>query len=250
MPVRKAVFEISSISTSSGTQTRLAISEATVAEYAEAMIVGDRFPPVVVFRDGDKVILADGFHRVRAARQAGFEKITAEVHVGSRLDALLYSLGSNDKHGLRRTNEDKRYAVTVALREFAHLSDRMIAGMCGVSVTFAGSVRRQLSTMDSSQKRLGKDGKARKLPTKAPTLLCGTDATPKPLPVESTNVLERKASKTALDIAERFSALEVDLKAALNRFPAKRSVFLAVMRKIRTDLTLLENKIRSGKSQE
>jgi hypothetical protein len=113
-PVRKAVFEISAISTSSGTQTRAGISEATVAEYAEAMISGDRFPPVVVFRDGGKLILADGFHRIRAARQAGFRKISAEVHIGSRLDALRYSLGCNDKHGLRRTNENKRYAVTVA----------------------------------------------------------------------------------------------------------------------------------------
>ena len=50
MPVRKAVFEISSISTSSGTQTRAGISEATVAEYAEAMISGDRFPPCFIIR--------------------------------------------------------------------------------------------------------------------------------------------------------------------------------------------------------
>jgi hypothetical protein len=248
MPVRKAVVEISSISTNSGTQTRAEISEATVAEYAEAMIGGDRFPPVVVFRDGGKLILADGFHRIRAAKQAGFQKIAADIRAGDRMDALRYSLSCNHKHGLRRTNEDKRYGVTVALLEFAHLSDRMIAGMCGVSVTFVGNVRHQLSTMDSSQKRVGKDGKARKLPAKAQAIHCG--ATPNPVPVGSINGVEREATRTALAIAERFSALELELRAALIRFPAKHSVFLAVMRKIRTDLILLEHKIRSGKPQE
>jgi hypothetical protein len=105
-PVRKATFEISSISTSSGTQTRAGISEATVAEYAEAMIGGDRFPPVVVFRGGDRLILADGFHRIRAARHPVFHRISAEIHVGSHFDALRYSLGCNHTHGLRRTYQD------------------------------------------------------------------------------------------------------------------------------------------------
>ena len=39
----------------------------------------------------------------------------------------------------------------------------------------------------------------------AQRLHCGTEATPKALPVESTNGLEREATETALAIAERFS---------------------------------------------
>lgn len=146
MSVRNAVLEISSISTNSGTQTRIGISEATVAEYAEAMIAGYRFPPIVVFRGGGKLILGDGFHRIRAARRAGFAKIAAELRAGDRLDALRFSLGCNHKHGVRRTNEDKRHAVALALREFGQMSDRIVSGICCVSVTFVGNVRRQLST--------------------------------------------------------------------------------------------------------
>ena len=51
------------------------------------MIAGDRFPPVVVFQNNGTFILADGFHRVRAAKLAKLEKTAATVHHGTRLDA-------------------------------------------------------------------------------------------------------------------------------------------------------------------
>ena len=112
--------------------------------YAEAMIRGDRFPPIDVFQDNGDLVLADGFHRVRAARKARFERIDAVVHHGTRTDALKFSLQANHSHGLRRSNADKQYAVTLALTEFSRLSDRMIAALCGVSHSTVGIVRRQL----------------------------------------------------------------------------------------------------------
>jgi hypothetical protein len=50
-----------------GTQTRAHLCDATVAEYAEAMVRGDRFPPVVAFQQNGELLLADGFHRVKKA---------------------------------------------------------------------------------------------------------------------------------------------------------------------------------------
>ena len=76
---------------------------------------------------------------------------------GGRIDALKFALGANAIHGQRRTNQDKRRCVEIALREFANLSSRAIAEMCGVSDPFVNQIR-QVQTVSTSQ-RTGSDGK-------------------------------------------------------------------------------------------
>ena len=127
-----------------GTQTRAALDTDTAAEYAEAMKAGASFPPVVVFHDGSAYWLADGFHRVEAARQAGMMSIKATIEAGSNRDACLYAIGANQAHGLRRTNADKRRAVQALLNdsEWGNWSDREIAKRCGVSHPFVAKLRR------------------------------------------------------------------------------------------------------------
>lgn len=49
-----------------GTQIRAAINEAVVGEYAELMQADTKFPPVVLFHDGNAYYMADGFHRAMA----------------------------------------------------------------------------------------------------------------------------------------------------------------------------------------
>jgi hypothetical protein len=124
-------LKLKAIQTDAGTQTRARLDEMTVADYAEAMIRGEKFPPVTVFPNNGDLVLADGFHRLKAARKARFEKIDAEVRMGTRTDALKFSLQSNHAHGLRRTNDDKRHAVTIALKEFTDWSDGAIRGGVG-----------------------------------------------------------------------------------------------------------------------
>lgn len=157
-----------------GTQTRAKLNGDTIADYAEDMTEGAKFPPVVVFDDGNEYLLADGFHRVMAAERCGWRDIDAEIHKGSKQDAIKYSLGANNRHGLRRTNADKRYAVGVALVEFGKLSDRAIAELCGVGADLVGDARRQVSESDTSNlrkpiesdlsepppPRIGRDGKS------------------------------------------------------------------------------------------
>jgi hypothetical protein len=96
------------------------------------------------------LFLADGWHRVMAARRARLTRIQVEIRPGSRKDALRFALGCNQAHGLRRSNADKRRCVEVALAEFGSWSDRLLADMCGVSVQTVGNVRQQLSIFDSS----------------------------------------------------------------------------------------------------
>jgi ParB-like chromosome segregation protein Spo0J len=59
-----------------------------VQRYAEML---DALPPVVVFDTGEGLLLADGYHRVAAARARGLETVEAEVRHGSRHDALRYA---------------------------------------------------------------------------------------------------------------------------------------------------------------
>ena len=97
-------------------QTRAETDAATVAEYAERMRDGAKFPPVRVFCDAEAntLWLADGIHRVEAAKAIGCKAVKAEVSAGTKTDALRFALGANATHGLRRSNADKRKALEMA----------------------------------------------------------------------------------------------------------------------------------------
>lgn len=162
-------IQLSQIILDAGTQIRADINSETVAEYAEAMLdtARNNFPAVVVFRTGpDKFILADGFHRVAAAKKRGFKDILAKVHEGSRTDALKFALEANTGHGLRLTNADKHQSVELALAEWPTISNNEIARICAVSHTLVNKIRpAQVESASTSntekpnKKRVGKDGK-------------------------------------------------------------------------------------------
>jgi ParB-like chromosome segregation protein Spo0J len=65
------------------------LDEAVVARYAENL---GSLPPVVVFETEDGLLVADGYHRLAAARRAGRKTIAADVRRGSRADALRYAI--------------------------------------------------------------------------------------------------------------------------------------------------------------
>lgn len=139
---------IAKIRMDGGTQPRAQIFEEVVAEYAEDMKQGSVFPPVTVYYDGEEYWLADGFHRVRAKEAIGEIDITAEVYLGTQRDAVLYAVGANAAHGLRRTNADKYRSVERLLRdrEWNRWSNREIAKRCGVSDPFVGKIRSTLNS--------------------------------------------------------------------------------------------------------
>lgn len=94
------------------TQARVALDSAQVAEYAEAIRDGEKFPAVVVFHDGSDYWLADGFHRYHATKQVGHVSIEAEVRTGTVEEAQIYAFGANAKRGLSTNNEDNRSIIT------------------------------------------------------------------------------------------------------------------------------------------
>jgi hypothetical protein len=130
-----------------GAQMRVEMRVETVNDYAEDMLAGATFPPVVVFFDGTDYWLGDGFHRVEAARKIERETIDAEIRQGTLRDAILCGIGANAFHGLRRTQADIRRAVKFLVTdpEWSRLSDRKLGEIANVDHKTIGKYRRELS---------------------------------------------------------------------------------------------------------
>lgn len=143
-----ATLPIASITADQRAQPRTAILVDKVNEYTEDMERGDKFPALVVFREGDQHWLADGFHRYYAATAAGAKSIECHVKDGTLRDAILFSCSANAAHGLRRTNLDKRRAAAKLLEdeEWAKWADREIGRHCAVSHDFVRRVRKEVAT--------------------------------------------------------------------------------------------------------
>ncbi|MBE7472308.1 MAG: hypothetical protein HS114_24505 [Anaerolineales bacterium] len=127
-------------------QSRAATNTDLVDEYAEMMQNGVEFDPVQGVQDeNDQIYVYDGLHRGSAAKQVG-AKLWVEVQPGTQLDAEWLALTANQKHGLRRSREDVRRIVRLALLHpnGVSLSDREIARHCGVDHKTVGRMRTEL----------------------------------------------------------------------------------------------------------
>ncbi|ARV58924.1 hypothetical protein BZZ01_10010 [Nostocales cyanobacterium HT-58-2] len=160
---------IADILINGGTQSRAKLNWDVIAEYAEAIKLNAVFPPILVFFDGNNYWLADGFHRLHATKKAGRQEIAVEIRQGSRRDALLYSVGANANHGLRRSNADKRRAVEIMLRdeEWNHWSNREIAKRCSVSEFMVRQMREAIcdKNADTKKRTVQRQGKTYTLDT-------------------------------------------------------------------------------------
>ena len=201
-------LKLSCIEMDTSIQCRASIDTATVSEYAERMTEGDAFPPVIVYGTSGRCWIADGWHRIMAANQIGLLDIEATVTPGGRIDALKAALAANAAHGIRRTNQDKRRAVEIALREFGKLSSRQIAELCGVSTDMVIDHRPQLSESDSS-KRMGADGKERPATRRTSLTVAVTEPVAPPVgkPVDEVDDGEGPVKSWTRDEAENLSTM-------------------------------------------
>ncbi len=204
---------------------------------------GRQISTVVVFDNDGDFILADGFHREKAARKARFKSILSEIRVGSRQDALKFALKANHQHGLRRTNADKRKAVELALTEFGTLSDHLISDMCGVAQSFVSNQRHQLNSEFSSSRRLGRDGKVRELP------FSGRNGGARLNNSGEVEPLNDMGNQAFLEVAEALAGLEELVQKVLTDHGDKRPAILAAIGKLRSDLLQIEKRIRDGEAE-
>lgn len=181
---------IGDLRTDGGTQSRAEINMDTVYEYRDAWQSSVEFPPLDVFHDGAEHWLADGFHRFYGAREAKCHSVPCVVHKGTVDDARMFAAAANAKHGLKRSNPDKRKSVEIVLELHPEWSDRRIAEHCGVGHPLAAYVRKsQLEESSSSSPednhsspepafRIGRDGKKRRVqeqPVQSPEAVATAD---------------------------------------------------------------------------
>jgi hypothetical protein len=128
-------------------QSRAQPNIEAIDRYAEAYRRGDKFPPLIVFRHGTALILADGFTRAAAATAAGINSHAAYIYVGDLRAATLHAAAANLKHGALPTDADRRHAASRLLTdpEWSQWSDREISRRTGYSRTSVAKLRESLA---------------------------------------------------------------------------------------------------------
>lgn len=253
-----AGLPISAIRMDGGTQSRALLQDDVIAEYAAAMSDGVTFPPIVVFYDGSTHWLADGFHRVRAAIQSGASEVPADVRQGTQRDAILYSVGANEAHGLRRTNDDKRRAVLTLLNdaEWAKWSDREIARQCAVSDRFVNSQRALTANVRSERTYTTKHGTVATMNTSAIGRTAPEPMEPDMEVQEETGPVKRRGTgmtlpegENIIDLCRRGLELEADGLAS-DKVAAEIGITAQAYRYSRQIVLLADDKSLSPRDAE
>lgn len=131
----KTTLSVEDLVLDGGTQSRAGICEEAVEDYSLAL---DRsngkwpFPPIEVFHDGSRYLVASGFHRTLAARRCDVDTVPCVIHSGTAWDAFLFGIKANATNALRTNREDKRYNVEqlLASEEYTQVQ---IAELVGVT---------------------------------------------------------------------------------------------------------------------
>jgi len=90
-------------------QLRAALNEDAVERYN---VILDHLPPVILIDTPDGLLLADGFHRIEAARRLGRTKVAGLIYRGEWPDVLERSATANVAHGVPLTREERHAAVS------------------------------------------------------------------------------------------------------------------------------------------
>ena len=139
------------------TQFRTDTKGIAIESYAEAIARGERLPPPLVCRIGERFIVVDGEQRVGAHRNNKSDTIECSVFEGDMDLAMAVALSVNATHGVQRSTCDKRNAVQHALRRYPGRSARFYADICKVSHEFVNNVRKAepaLSAADNTPKSI------------------------------------------------------------------------------------------------
>lgn len=124
-----------------------AVQADVVRRYADLLLDGVEFPPVLVMRVAaglPQVMVLDGRHRLAAHRLAGREDIAVEYSEAKDIRAgLEVALKANGAHGLPRSREDLRHCIGLADKLWPEVSDREIARRLGCGHSWVSEVRRK-----------------------------------------------------------------------------------------------------------
>lgn len=116
-------------------------------------------PPILVNRSTHRVI--DGMHRLRAAQVRGDRRVRVRYVESDPEVAFLLAVMANVKHGLPLTLSDRKSAARRIAGSRPAWSDRLIAGIVGLSPKTVGAIRS--CDRSPATARIGKDGRVRPL---------------------------------------------------------------------------------------
>ena len=238
---------LSVIRTDGGTQARVSLNQTVVNEYADAIKDGDKFPPVTVFYDGAEHWLADGFHRYFAHKSLGILEINAEIHEGTKDDAILFSFQANKHRGLRMGTEDLK---SIILRMTHHpiwkeWTNAAIASHIGVSPATISRMKKALGPQPgevSKKKYINKHGQEATIDTEKLKTNKNKEETPPPPPTaEHNDDLIHDLSETITVLSDENTLLKD--KIAIGQWDASEIEKLDIeetVRELRAKVRLLE----------
>jgi len=124
--------------------------------YAEDEEGESTLPPLEVFAIAETYYVADGFHRLEAARRAHKATVPCHIHQGTHRDAMVYAIFANLRRGLPYQYGDKQRIVERLLgdTEHAQRSDRALARDVGVSHVYVWKIRTRLAEQHRLQETL------------------------------------------------------------------------------------------------
>ncbi len=155
-PEEQGICEVLVASLRQGPAVR---SDGVDEDYAKLLAsVVTPLPPIVV--DSRTRVVLDGVHRVRAAVLRQETHIRARYVSGSESELLIAAIQANAAHGRPLSVADRKDAAGRLLSLAPDMSDRAVAGICGLSPTTVGLLRSSVPNAQSSPRR-GKDGRVR-----------------------------------------------------------------------------------------
>ncbi|WP_308377696.1 ParB/RepB/Spo0J family partition protein [Streptomyces sp. ISL-98] len=160
-------------------------------------------PPIVVHRATMTVI--DGFHRLRAARLRGDDKIAVQFFDGDEAEAFVLAVRLNVTHGLPLALADRKRAAERIIASHPQWSDRRVASVTGISPGTVADIRKwAVRESETHDRRIGQDGRLRPLDSSVGRMLAGELLTANPnLSLRQVGRAAGISPETARDVRNR-----------------------------------------------
>src|SRR5215471_3168314 len=133
-----------------GIQPRITLDPSVVQEYATLYAEAedeDPLPPLDVFLIEETYYVADGFHRLAAAKQAQRTELVCHVYTGTQPQAMRHAAFANLRRGLAYSQHDRQRILERLLQDLdvSQRSNRDLAQVLGLSHVTVGRARQRLA---------------------------------------------------------------------------------------------------------
>ena len=152
LPYTVAPLPVMQIHIDDAIQPRTGLSEIVVHEYATLYAESEDtepLPPLDVFQIERRYYVADGFHRLAAAKEAKRKEVVCHVYTGTQPEAMRHAAFANLRRGLAYSQHDRQRILERLLQdpEASQRSNRDLAQVLGLSHVTVGRARQRLATI-------------------------------------------------------------------------------------------------------